>query len=627
MPLPFFCMIYGEEEFNNKLKKMIKSTKVKVDGTVIGDDMERHSCYQECCEHSLEMSWHLYGETPTELLNRSRPREDPEVKKYRIENYEPTTKASADKALDIISKIFNPNLYSIRWKEESESAKELKNYALENYPEFNSVVNYSKDVLLRKMIADPNGVVAIKLKEVPIKQSVELEPIIVIYGSSNVWNYDDDHYLIYIRTEKAKAQNGGSIYWHYFEYFDGIQYIEFRAMLSSTNALTLEIIETYEHNFNQIPVWKLKGKPETKDNGELIYKSFFDAALPYWNLSIIHESDVLAAFIGHMHPLMYEVVEPCNYVHETKYRCRQGIILKDNGDKLSCPSCNGTGNRSLGPYGVKKISKEKLQEGENGIGIMPIGYIDVPTDATKMLEARADRMRNLGLWAINMDVEDKVGENQSGVAKTIDRSAQHDTLYNIATVVFDHLENIFYFFNKYKFGVLDKSQGKDPDKNLPQINKPTQFDITSTTELINNYKAAKDSGLDPNFMQIKQQEIATRDLSTNPDLKAFANLLLDLDPLPGMDAQTVSLNLSRFIIRQIDAVVHANIKRFLMEAIDEDKSFLQKPRKEKVEILEQKAEEMIKENKPKLNEALMDPNYAGPQPRTIKKEKAEAAAA
>jgi hypothetical protein len=221
-----------------------------------------------------------------------------------------------------------------------------------------------------------------------------------------------------------------------------------------------------------------------------------------------------------------------------------------------------------------------------------------------MLEERAARMEMKGMWAINMDVEDEVGENQSGVAKVIDRSAQYDTLYNIGSVVFDvHLQNAFYFFNKYMFGVADRSAGKEPEGNLPEINKPTQFDIASTAELVANYKVAKDSGLDPNFLQIKQIEIGTRDLTTNPDLKKFTNLLLDLDPLPGMDANTVGLNVSKFFIRQVEAVIHFNLKRFIERAMREDKNFMEQTREEQVAKLEEFAEEVVKETKPKI-----DPN-------------------
>lgn len=595
-------MTYGEEDFDNMLKAMIRTSSEKDDNKVV-----RHSCYHECVEHAEKMSWHLYGTTPDKLLERSRPREDPEVTAYRKENYEPTTKSAADKAINIVSKIFNPNLYSIRWKNDNESIKSLKEYTLEYYPEHNSIVNFTKDVLLRKMLADPNAVAVVKLKEIPEKTNVELKPYMCLYGSANVWNFDDDHFLLFNHYEEVKSKSGNTIKWYYFEYFDAEDYLNFRAYVTSTGKLIVEEEENYSHQFGEIPVWRLQGVPEAKDNGEVIYKSFFNAAAPYWNLSIIHESDVLGAFINHIHPLMYEITETCNYVHEGRYRCRSGSITTEGGEAIRCPECGGTGSRSMGPYGIKKISKEKLLEGETPSGLLPIGYIPVPVDATKMLEERADRMRQMGMWAINMDVEDEVGENQSGVAKVIDRSAQYDTLYNIGSVVFDvHLQNAFYFFNKYMFGVADKSVGKEAETNLPEINKPTQFDIASTSELIANYKVAKDSQLDPNFLQIKQIEIGTRDLTTNPDLKRFTNLILDLDPLPGMDANTVSLNVSKFFVRQVDAVIHCNIKRFVERAMQEDKTFMDKKREEQVEKLEEFAEEVVKETKPKIDPAVID---------------------
>lgn len=601
-------MIYGDEDFDIALKKMIKGSQVEIDGTVEFKNAYRHPCYHECVEHAEEMSWHLYGVTPDKLLERVRPREDPEVTRYRKENYEPTTKSAADKAINIVSKIFNPNLYSIRWKSETESGKSLKEYTLEYYPEHNSIVNFTKDVLLRKMLADPNGVAVVKPSVIPEATNKLVMPKLVIYGSPSVWNFDEDHYLIFRRIEPAKGKNGGMINWFYFEYYDANEYLNFRVYLTSTGKLVIEEEESYSHSFGEIPVWRLQGVPEAQDDGEIIYKSFFNSAAPYWNLSIIHESDVLGAFINHMHPLRYVIADTCNYVAEARYKCRGGTITTAEGERYACPECKGTGKNVSGPYGVIMINADKLKDAEGGnVGIPPTDYVNVPTDATKMLEERAHRMRQLGMWAINMDVEDEVGENQSGAAKVIDRSAQYDTLYNIGSVIFDvHLQNAFYFFNKYMFSVADKSAGKDAETNLPEINKPTQFDIASTAELVANYKVAKDSGLDPNFLQSKQIEIGTRDLTTNPDLKRFINLLLDLDPLPGMDANTVSLNVSKFFIRQLDAVIHFNIKRFLERAMREDKTFMEKKREEQVAKLEEYANEVVTETKPKVDPAILD---------------------
>jgi hypothetical protein len=594
-------MIYATPEFDATILNMIKSPD--------GKKGYRHSCYEECCDHAEEMSWHIFGTKPEKLLTRVRPREDPDVTTYRLENYEPTTKAAADKAIAITSKIFNPNLSSIRWKDENADSKVLQDYTMENFPVYNSVVNYAKEVLLRKMLADPNGVVSIKLQDIPEKQNEELNPLIVIYGSDNIWNYDSDHYLIFIKSTEEKASSGGIIKWFYFEYFDKNQYMGFRVYLTSTDSLVFEEQETYAYNFGEIPVWKLQGLSESLNNGEVIYKSFFASAVPYWNLSIIHESDVLGAYINHMHPLRVEISEICDHKWEGRLACRAGLITKEDGEKFSCPSCSGSGYRNMGPYGVFKISKEKLQEGDTPISQPAIQYVTVPVDATKMLEERAARMQQKGMWAINMDVEDEIGQVQSGVAKVIDRSAQYDTLYNIGSVIFDvHLENIFHFFNKFMFGVSSDSTGKESETNLPEINKPTQFDIGSTTEMINNFSVAKTAGLDPNLLQIKQQEILSVDFTTNPDLKTFAFLIMELDPLPGMDAQTVSLNVSRLFVRQLDAVIHNNIKRFVERAMEEDESFPQKPQKEQIAKLEEYGKEFVTQNKPVIDPTLM--NYA-----------------
>src|SRR6187549_3546907 len=130
-------MIYGDQEFAERLKAVIK-------------DEYRHPLYEQTVEHCKEMRVHIYGDKPLHLLDRARPREDGDVTTYRLENYEPTTKAGADKAIDIVGKIFHHSLYSINFREQSDQSKELQDYTLEYYPNYTSIVSYDKEVLLRK---------------------------------------------------------------------------------------------------------------------------------------------------------------------------------------------------------------------------------------------------------------------------------------------------------------------------------------------------------------------------------------------------------------------------------------------------------------------------------------------
>lgn len=592
-------MVFEDEEFAENLAAIIK-------------DGKRHDCYEKACEHANYMAIHIYGKKPDELLNRARPREDPEVLKYRLDNWEPTTKAAADKAVHVVSKIFNPNLYSIRWKKETREVNELKDYMLYYYPDYNSVMSFNKDVMLRKMLCDPNALMVIKPQEVPMDQTQRPEPMTVIYGCESVWDYDRDHYLVYLRTEKTDKRE-----YFYFEYYDKIQYIAFRAYYDASNrTINIEEEERYVHNFDDIPAWLLRGNSVALDNGKIMFESFFAAALPNWNLAIIHESDLMGAYITHMHPQKYEMTEECGYEFPWEgaaYRCRGGTIKYPYGDgqrSMDCPHCYGTGQTSVkSPYGVHLFNKAKLDDAPNNQ--LPVGYVTIPTDATKMLEERTREMIRKGMWAINMDVEDKVGEVQSGVAKVIDRSAQNDTLSNIATVVFDiHTTNQFYFINKYMFDVESSSKGRTSDENLPEINKPTSFDVASAAELINNYKAAKDSGLDRNFLVSKQIEILSRDFSTNPDIKKYNIALLELDPLPGLSVDEIDLEITKGRIRKVDGVIHDNIKPFVDRAISEDQEFLTKTRIDQLAILEKYAAELIKSEKPQVDMAVMDDDIA-----------------
>jgi hypothetical protein len=588
-------MIYGEQEFNDTLSMIIR-------------DNYRHPLHAEAVKLAKEMSVHVYGTKPEELLARVRPGEDEEITQYRLDNYEATTKAPCGKAIKIVSKIFNPNLMSVVFKSDSENAKKLQEYTMYYYPNYNSLLIYNKDVVLKKMIADPNGVIAVKPMRIPRNDAERVKPIVVTYGSEAVWNWDLDHFLINTGVEKNKD---GIFYT--FDYYDAAQYIKVRASAPTEDDLDLQELEVYPTNFlgkdgqPEIPAWRLRGNSIALDTGEILYESFFADAKPHWNLSVIHENDVMASFVKHMHPQRYIIGEECTNEQVFEgilYRCSRGVFkgMKDGKPFThgTCNKCNGLGRVANSPYEDHILLKSKLDEFQ-GSSMDPIGYVKVPVDATKMLEERAERMAKKGSSAINMDVEDEVGEVQSGVAKTIDRSAQSDTIYDIGSVVCDvHLQNEFYFINKYMNQTADSSARKDTDDNLPTINKPTRFNVESIAELTNNYKAGKESGLDRNFLQAKMTEILNRDLETNPDMKEYYSSIINLDPLFGLTVDEIDSQLLKGTIRKLDVSIHYNLKPFVDKAVAADKNFLTKKKEEKLVVLEGYAQELITQEAPKL---------------------------
>jgi hypothetical protein len=597
-------MIYGTQQYAELLKEIIKEGK-------------RHDLYDMTVKHAEEMSVHINGDKPMYLLERNRPREDEEVKLYRIENHEPTTKADADKAIKIVGKGFNPNLYSIQWKEKSPEAEELEKYTLEYYPRCNSIVNFNKDVVLRKMLADANGVIAIKPEDIPDDDTEKLKPITVVYGSAALYYYDKDHYLLCVK----EPEEGENDMVYEFEYYDKNQYITFEAWYdASDKSINInEILPPFKHNGGRIPVWFLGGESKNLDNGKLLYQSFFSAALPHWNLAVKHGSDLMASIIGHVFPQKYEVAEECAFSKShagMSYSCRGGKIKYPGPNNSTvhedCPQCFGTGLVSVkGPLQTYQFLKEKLSVEGTGISGPPVGYIDVPIDSTRFLDEYTDKMQKKALSAINMDIEEKVGENQSGVAKAIDRTAQNDTIFDIHSRIWDvHTNNEYYFINMYMNGVYADAANKEGDQSfLPEINKPTKFELLTTSERIYNFDVSKKSGLDRNILRIQAIDIIKSENGSSPDIQNYMIALIELDPLYAFSIDEIDIGVNKGVIRKVDWAIHDNIKAFIDKALEADKNFLTKKKGEKIAVLETFGNELIAAEKPRVDEAVMIPSF------------------
>jgi len=166
-----------------------------------------------------------------------------------------------------------------------------------------------------------------------------------------------------------------------------------------------------------------------------------------------------------------------------------------------------------------------------------------------------------------------------------------------------HLQNIYYFFTKYMFGVTDPNKLEEIE---PQIVKPTQFDIYSSSELTNQFAEAKKAKLNSSYLQVKQAEIQNKEFQTNPQLLERLNLELSLDPLAEINPEDVSLKLSNGTITQETAIIHDNIKEFIERAMEEDAAFADKKPSEQKAVLLKYAEEVKKKTRISIDTAALE---------------------
>ncbi len=581
-------------EFLAQLKQLLKDDQ---------DDKLKHEHYKACVEHAEEMSWHVYGTKPLRLLERTRPREDPAITRYRLDSYEPITQSICKKAISIVHKIFNPTLSSIRFHDD-EKSKALEKYSMEEYPVFNSLKNYFANYVLRKMISDPNGVLLVQPYVYDIEASKRTQPIITCYHSKDIWLVDREYYLLF--DKKVEVDNKGKTW--FFTYVDK-QVITKFSYQSVGDKVIVEEISSYAHNFNELPLWYLSGEYSDKNYG--LFDSFFYAAVPFWNEAINDHSDVTGSYRMHMWPQKWEVADECEYVEMSdngqRYACQGGWIfnpLEEKG-KHKCPSCKGAGRKTAtSPYESYLVNRDKFLNAEGSANIqVPFGYVTVPTDALDMLEKKANDNLNKGLVALNMDVVNEIGLNQSGKAKEMDRTELNEFLQRIADVMFEiHLTNAFWFFTKYMFGIETKEKIEGIE---PEISKPTEFDIYSSTELTEQFTKAKTAKLNPMYLRTKQAQIQNKEFAQHPELLDTLNLSLKLDVLAETDRDSVSLMLSNGTITKETAVIHDNMGEFLARANeeypgkegDEKSGFCHMERKEQMDILDKYAKEVISANR------------------------------
>lgn len=590
------------------------------------EDKYKRPGYRESVDHAEEMAVHLYGDKPEKLLNRVRPREDPAITTYRLESYEPTTKSTAEKGVSLTNKIFNPKLYGIQ-PGEGESAELLFTYSMVEYPVFNSIVNFLSEYGLKKTLGDPNGIFLVEPYINPESPTERIKPFVQCYGSDTIHLAGEDYFLIFLRKDEDTEGQAKEKRW-YYKYVD--KYSIYNFYIGTSDSKNYYFVEesVYPHNFEELPAWSLGGTYSQKvqyNNGGALFESFFFPAVPFWNKAICAESDLDGAFISHLHPQKWEVAEECEFVQHTdhgEFPCQGGYIYDSSikGGKSSCGHCGGTGRKSVkSPHQTYQVTRDKLSDPNgNTLGQPPAGYIDVPTAATQMLVERVQRLLEQGLSALNMDIVNKIGNNQSGEAKAYDRTELFDFLGKVRDLFYDkHLKNIFYYFARYMF------ISEDTDKIEPTVIKPNDFDIFTTQELTDQLKTAKGSTMNPSYLRVKQVEVQNKEFQQHPELLQGLNLIVELDPFAEIPQADIDLMLMSGTASKIDAIIHNNINPFIRRALEEDKTFGDKVFSEKMDVLKGYAEELSgeieEEKKVEIDMTAIEPEPKPGKPAPVEK--------
>lgn len=548
---------------------------------------KRHPSYEETVAISEHLRFHIDGfkydpltfhEGIDLIFDRliafRRPSEPEVTLDYRKRIYVSITKEPMFKVISSLKKIVKSEDWKIDYSQVETPAsipatEQLEQYAEKNFPKYGSVVTWFSTIGLKEMLRDPNGLFVIMPKNVAANEF--RRPEIFFVPSKQVYDWTDEH-IVY-RTDKVVP----------YKSKDGTIRSDFTIITLDLNtitewtrtgdsAYTKEVLIT--HNFGEFPAVKAGGMIKEVVNNWPIYDSFLDPMLPQLDEAAREHSDLQAEVVQHIFSTMWYIeTQECN-------QCAGTGKVSKAGNMTVCGKCKGEKVAPKGPYKDYVIKKQGI--GEEQIPTPPAGYVEKQTDIVKLQDERVENHKTSALSSINMEFLAKTPLNQSGKAKEVDRDELNTFVHGVASHLVGIILNPFYrFIVNYRYTIIEKSR----EKLLPAIPVPERFDLLSPNNLISQIQEAVEGKVDPSIVTELQLDFINKKFKESPTIRKKLRLITNIDPFPGNSNSEVSDMLLSGSIGKDDAVLSIYIESFVNELIEQDKEFLDKPRKEqRIEI-------------------------------------------
>lgn len=543
----------------------------------------RHKYYKETKDHAESMGVHIEGCTPKKLLEENRPNEPQEVREYRLNVWKSVTKSLSAKVLNTISRIFNPKLFVITFPEHPATVSEdetIDNYLNQSYGVYRNFWVFIRETLLKKTLSDPNALCVVLPENIESTDQEYFKPIPKIYKSKYLVDFVDGwYYTLYHpeeNTVKEKEQGFLII----------ITKNVYRKWVIKKEKYILEI--DFQHNLDRCPAFRLGGEVEGEHN-PYWFSSFVSGIQPHWDKVVTMVSDLDGSTVNHLFPEKYEWQDECPKCNGTGKLKRENIdlgIAKTEGQptRRGCTTCGGAGvitNRS--PFGAYTVKRQSFDDATTQIPIPPAGYISKDIAPLKELKLSIDDQIYLGYAAINMEVLHRVGANQSGIAKTIDREDIEAFMMRVSSHMFDYeVRNIVEITALFRYAFTGDIKGW---VDQISISKPKEFGALNIQMIMDELKQAGSSNVSSNYYRQLESELINRKFSNNEYERKKNQAIIKLKPFPNKTIdQLMSARMSN-AIREIDLIRNENIDELVVLAIEESNDFLEKTFKEQLDIV------------------------------------------
>lgn len=551
---------------------------------------KQYVCKVESEKDYSELKIHMDGEYPQKLIEERRPSEPEHVKAYRKLIFQHVSMPTVLKVVAALGRIRKSTDWSIQWNENEESpliAKDetLKTYTEKKFPVFGSVTKWVFDVMLKQYLTDANGVIAVFPKEFSPAPNVYHKPFPYIYNSTEVLAFEEGKLCIVKTTDTVELIHEGGVKTKTDKYIV-LTDTSFQIWHKNNQGKFISSF-SFDHNFGELPAWKMGGLSKGTKEGSFIWRSRIYPMIPRLNEAVREYSDLQAGVVQHLFLKEWE------YESQICGTCKGiGKVTKTEGGSIKCPNklCKG-GILQSSPY-EKVIVRPGIPNGAP-VPMPPGGYIDRNPEIIKIQDERVDKHEFKALSAVNMEYLAKTPLSESGLAKQTDREETNIFVYGVAEDVVGNTDKVYKFIAMWRYHTLFKGNTEEVLKQLPVIPVPEKYDLFSSDVLMAEIAAARTAKMSSTTISAMEQDYNNKKFSANIDRRDECNLIIKLDPLGGFTPDEKSAMLFNKGITESEFIVSCNINSFVKRALEEDKTFAQKSLVDQRKTLDAYAQDII----------------------------------
>lgn len=514
--------------------------------------------------------------------------------KYKKDNYRAITKAPYKKIQNSIAKIQKARDLIITPSENNspkiKESETLYTYLFQQFPKYNSLVQWFFNYQIKNYLTDSNGIVVIApkyvldddyLEEYQDKPTNEfIKPVPYSFSITKVKYYDDD--LLIIEQEKNEWLVVDTVNYYLLK----------RDHVKEKYVTTL----LYAHNLGFIPCIE-NGGVLTSEDDDIYYESWIAGIIPDFDQALLENIDKNVTIKQHLYPERVEFTQnECTSCNGTGNISRVNSFGRNTTS--SCTSCGGDGFSSGSPFGVTKVRPAMSGEDSAIPTWAPVKYIEKDLKPVEFLSQDIKNLIKSGLGAVNMEFLAESPTDQSGVSKAYDYDQTHQFLSNISSDVFGrYLPFIINTINRLRYQELLEFNEVILNEQLPSINIPNDFDIVTASVIEEQISKATQAGISSSIIESMEMDYISKKYEGSPKELAYQQNVILLDALRGMTSDDIMTMNALTPFNPLTLITHSFINSFIERAFIEYKDFATWDLSRKKELINKYAQEYKDSNK------------------------------